>query len=305
MSAAGGGRWAARAPAEAVAAHAAATPEQPALVAPTASGAWRWASWEWLAWRVAVRAAELASRAQGGALEYPWLPAPGGIVTDLAIQAAGCCAVPSAGEASADDLVTAWPPDVGAPAHLTAWDDAPEAVRWGTLPPRPPAGAGARLAGGLRGGGGAAVRGSAGWRQWSTADLAAAAAALQPAVAVEGRPLALVGGDLGAAAERAWLAWALAAGAVLVLPGDAQLLPWAVAWARPTHVTIGAGELAGLREALGELASARALRRRLNRLRHLLVHGGQVTEGERVAWGELGVVPVEWHSPAAPWAGAT
>ena len=293
-------------------AHAVATPEQPALVFPTA-GPWRWASWAWLAERVAARAGELAGHAGGSAVAYDWLPTPGGLVTDLAIQAAGCLAWPrSAGEAEgrAAGAAAAGAPDArtggagglpvparrhepagAAAATLARWDDAPATVRWGVLPPRPPRDAGALLARRAEGRAGGAVVAAPAGAVWSPGDLDAAAAVLAPQVATAARPLVLVGPDLTGPPSRAWLSWALACGALLVLPGDRSLVPWALAWARPSHALFAADELAELRAALAELDTPKGLRRRLRRLRHL-VTVGEAPADERAAWEPLGVAPV-------------
>jgi hypothetical protein len=263
-----------------VAAHASATPEQPALAFPTAAGPWRWASWAWLAWRVAVRSAEIAGRGAGEEIGYRWLATPGRLVTDLAIQAAGRVASPLAYDA-ADE-----PASVG-------WDDQPEKPPWGELPRRPPAGAGGQLAAALRPGGGAAVVASGARRVWNAGELAAAAAALgaelpRPA---KGRALVLVGGDLAQLPERAWLSWALATGAVVALAGSRELLPWALAWSRPTHVCVPAADLGPLLAALHELESERGLRRRLKRLTSLVAWGGDIAADALEGWGRLGVTP--------------
>lgn len=272
-------------------AHARATPEQPALAFATAAGPWRWASWAWLAWRVGDRAAELAASRTGARLAYPWTPSPGGVVTDLAIQAAGCLAVPMA---DGEDTPAA-------ARRVEGWDDRPVRARWGELPVRPPRGAGDTLAALAVPGGGAVVCADGVPAAWSETDLAAAAAALGARLAGAGarRPVVLVGGGLATAVERTWLGWALAAGGVVALPGSPELFAWALAWARPTHVCVAAERLEPLREELAGLDGERGLRRRLRRLAHLLVWGSEVTAAERSAWEALGVSPRPWPQLSA------
>jgi len=146
--------------------------------------------------------------------------------------------------------------------------------------------------------GGALVRREETWERWGEDELGRAASRLSavsaepargPAARSGERPIALVAGDLAAAPERAWLAWTLAAGAALVLPGDPAFAAWAISWPRPTDVLLPACDLAIVREALATLGRPRAVRRRLERLRRLLVWGGEPSRGEALAWQALGV----------------
>jgi hypothetical protein len=142
--------------------------------------------------------------------------------------------------------------------------------------------------------GGALVRRVDAWHPWSQTDLVAAAARLaRPAHARE-RPIALIAGDLAAAEERAWLAWAVTAGAALVLPGDPAFAAWAIFWPRPTDFCLPAEQLEPVRELLGTLGTPRIQRSRLSRLRRLLVYAGEPPLEEATAWGALGVTLTPW-----------
>ena len=111
-----------------------------------------------------------------------------------------------------------------------------------------------------------------------------------------GRPIAFLAAEPVAAEPAAWLGWALAAGAALVVPAAPELLAWSVAWTRPTHLAMAAAELPELREALLRLEKPRALRRRLRRLRHLMIWGAGAAPdaAEAAAWAELGVPLTAW-----------
>src|SRR6185436_15024281 len=137
--------------------------------------------------------------------------------------------------------------------------------------------------------GGALARKSDAWQRWSPSDLTAAAGALVRPAQPRDRPIALVAGDLAAAEERAWLAWAVTAGAALVLPGDPAFAAWAIFWPRPTDVCLPAEQLAPVRELLATLGTPRIQRSRLSRLCRLLVYGGEPSADEALAWPALGV----------------
>ncbi len=271
------------------------------MVFPDAHGDWRWRSWRWLAGRAGAWAATLGDLPPGSRVGYPWRPTPDAIAADLGIQAAGGLAVPALeGDEAALPPLARWlavagegaPVPLGTSAVTLPGADAPvgaEVARarpgWGPGD----AGEGLLAADPPRPGGGALVRRDAVWEAWDRDALAAGAAAFAVPDRGHHRPIALVAGDLAAAAERAWLAWALAAGAALVLPGDSAFAAWAIFWPRPTDVLLAADELPAVRSLLATLGRPRAQRRRLARLRRLLVHGGEPDAAERAAWAALGV----------------
>jgi hypothetical protein len=142
-------------------------------------------------------------------------------------------------------------------------------------------------------------RGALAWLlAWAGDDPAAARAlgTLPPLPAGPPRPIALLPFELDTAEGLAWLAWGLGAGASLVLPPAADLVPWSLAWTRPSHAAFPAGELAELRAGLVAVDGPRALRRRLRRLRHLVVWGEPPEAGEAAAWVDLGVPLTAWPS---------
>jgi hypothetical protein len=130
-------------------------------------------------------------------------------------------------------------------------------------------------------------------------DTAAALAALLAPAAGTPRAIALLPAELASAEARAWLAWALGAGAALVLPAAPELVAWSLAWTRPSHAAFDAAELPDLRAALLAAETPRALRRRLRRLRHLVVWGGPPRPDEEAGWAELGVPLTPWPATAA------
>src|SRR6185436_9870212 len=134
------------------------------------------------------------------------------------------------------------------------------------------------------------------WQRWSPSDLTAAAGALVRPAQPRDRPIALVAGDLAAAEERAWLAWAITAGAALVLPGDPAFAAWAIFWPRSTDVCLSAEQLAPVRELLATLGTPRIQRGRLKRIRRLLVFDGEPTREEAIAWQSLSVTLAHWPS---------
>lgn len=219
---------------------------------------------------------------------YRWRPVPEAVAADLGIQAAGGVAVPLVeGHEAALPRLERWLAVGGeGPAEGV---EAPRVERPATssdLPEEDRAAAG-----------GALVRRAETWERWGERELASAAALLTTETGRSlvgssrnpARPIAVVAGDLAAAPERAWLAWTLAAGAALVLPGDPAFAAWAIYWPRPTDVALPADHLALVRVALASLGRPRAARRRLERLRRLLVWGEVPPADEVRAWGELGV----------------
>ena len=225
----------------------------------------------------------------GARVGYRWRPTPEALAADLGIQLAGAVAVPAVeGDEAALPELAAW--------LLVGEEPAPEEIRarvvertldehFGNAASRD-----ARAATG-----GALVRIRDAWRQWSQGDLDTAAASLAAAPQPRRRPIALIAGDLAAAEERAWLAWAIGAEAALVLPGDPAFAAWAIFWPRPTDVCLPAEQLAPVRELLATLGTPRIQRSRLRRIRRLLVYGGEPATDEATAWQALGVSPMSWQ----------
>ena len=271
-----------------MAAHLAANAEDPCVVYPDEMGDWRWKPWRWLAveaqrWVSALHRARLAGGARVG---YRWRPAPETVAADLGIQAAGAVAVPVVEEDEA-----AMPPLDG---WLTpAGETMPDGLAAIGVSPADRGDDDASIPHALIAqtwrAGGALVRHGDSWQPWEVSELARAATALAVSPPRRGRPIALVAGDLAAAEERAWLAWALAAGAALVLPTDPAFAAWAMFWPRPTDVVLPAEQLFAVRGLLASLATPRVQRRRLKRLARLVVWGGEPPNYETTAWGELGV----------------
>jgi hypothetical protein len=258
-----------------------ANPEDPCVFFPDRLGDWRWKPWRWLQSEASRWAAALRDVEPGAKVGYRWRPTPEAIAADLGIQLAGGIAVPvTEGDEAAVPQLAAWLP-VGEPV--------PEGRRAPTVDRTLDEFHGTASTRELRAAaGGALVRKGETWHQQSQGDLAAAAAALASAPTRE-RPIALVAGDLAAAEERAWLAWAITAGAALVLPGDPAFAAWAIFWPRPTDVCLPAEQLAPVRELFATLGTPRIQRSRLKRIRRLLVYGGEPTADETTAWQALGV----------------
>ena len=273
-------------------AHVAANPEDPCVFFPDRLGDWRWKPWRWLLseasrWAVALREIE-----PGANVGYRWRPTPEVVAADLGIQLAGATAVPvTEGDEAAVPKLAAWlpvadeppPQELSAPVVERTLDEA-----YGNAADRERRAAV----------GGVLVRKSEGWQRWLPADLATAAAVLARPAQPRERPIALVAGDLAAAEERAWLAWALTAGAALVLPGDPAFAAWAIFWPRPTDVCLPAGQLPAVRELFDTLGTPRIQRSRLKRIRRLLAYGGEPSSDEATAWQALGVSPTSWQLPS-------
>lgn len=284
-------------------------PEDPCVVFPDAHGDWRWRSWRWLARAAEAWAEALGASATGNLVGYPWHPTPEAVAADLGIQLAGGIAVPATpGHEAALPPLARWLAVGGEPAPAEGQSGVavvtePAGAALGghsVVAASSPAASAGELARRLEApgtaAGGALVRCHERWEAWRAAELAGAARAFEPAPGgagdaspQPGRPIALVAGDLAAAEERAWLGWALAADAALVLPGDTAFAAWAVFWPRPTDVCLPVEQLGPVRELLGSLGRLRAVRRRLARLRRLMVWGGSPEPAEREAWRALGV----------------
>lgn len=227
----------------------------------------------------------------GARVGYRWRPTPEAVAADLGIQLAGAVAVPAVeGDEAALPELAAWLP-VGE-------EPAPEEVRaqvvertldehYGNAASRE-----ARAATG-----GALVRRHDQWQAWLRGDLTKAAAALDVPRHSSRRPIALVAGDLAAAEERAWLAWAIGAEAALVLPGDPAFAAWAIFWPRPTDVCLPCEQLAPVRELFATLGTPRIQRSRVKRIHRLVVFGAEPSPDERTAWQALGVSLTSWPHP--------
>jgi hypothetical protein len=285
------------------------------VIFPDRHGDWRWRSWSWLAARAGAWAAALGELPAGGLVGYRWRPAPDPLAADLGIQAAGGLAVPLVeGHEAALPELARWlavdgerPPE-GVTARLVE-GPAASAEETGRPAGWRPSPASRELSASLpaeerAAAGGAMTRRHETWERWGPTEQGRAAVLLgrpDPAAGGEAapheRPIALVAGDLAAAAERAWLAWTLAAGAALVLPGDPAFAAWAIFWPRPTDVVLPADQLTAVRAALATLGRPRAIRRRLGRLRRLLVWGGEPHQGEAAGWEALGVRFQPFPSP--------
>jgi len=256
-------------------------------------GDWRWKPWRWLLSEASRWAAALRDVEPGARVGYRWLPTPEAVAADLGIQLAGAVAVPVVeGDEAALPELAGWlavgdeppPPEVAAPAIERTLDE-----HYGNAAERESRSSA----------GGALVRSGGAWHAWSPTDLVAAAARLAMPETARDRPIALIAGDLAAAEERAWLAWAVTAGAALVLPGDPAFAAWAIFWPRPTDVCLPVEQLAPVRELLATLGTPRIQRGRLKRIRRLLVYGGEPLPDEMAAWQALGVTPTSWPGDLA------
>lgn len=214
------------------------------------------------------------------------------MAADLGIQLAGAVAVPAVeGDEAALPELAAWLPvgDEPKPEEISArvvertldehYGDAASREARATT-------------------GGALVRIGEAWQQWSPGDLDATAATLAAPRESRRRPIALIAGDLAAAEERLWLAWAISAEAALVLPGDPAFAAWAIFWPRPTDVVLPAEQLAPVRQLFATLGTPRIQRSRLRRIHRLLVYGGEPTPDEVAAWQALGVNLTSWQIPS-------
>lgn len=221
-----------------------AEPEEPALFFPDGFDV-RWRSWGELAAQAASGAAALAGAdvPPETRVAYRWRPHPDAVAADLAIQAAGCAAVPlGEGEASATAgcgarllLPGEVDPEERIPA--VALPEAPARGRAAVAVPEELAARAAR----------AAVR--ADGDTMSSAELlersrglgrrleraAAGLGAVRPSPPAA-REIALASFDVRLRDGRVFLAWALDSGAALFLEPDPRAVPGAAAWARPTLV---------------------------------------------------------------------
>jgi hypothetical protein len=229
---------------------------------------------------LAARWAEpLASLPAGARVGFPGAVYPEAIPLDLAVLGAGLTAAPLAAGA-----LTAGAPGAGGsrpPAEALealgcdAWLDlaAGEArvtTPGGSAPSWEPGGrAGAAAAPRAPGGAGVLVKGEAGgWRRVPQRDLTDAAvgvaAAIEPS---DRREILVLGQPLGEPAARLLTAWAILAGAALVLDPDPQSRLGTVLWSRPTVIYGSATELAMLRRSVAAASRAGLLGRAAARWR--------------------------------------
>jgi hypothetical protein len=232
--------------APALARRAAADPESPFLFW-SHGWHWRWWSWRRTAELATRWAAELASLPAGTRVGFAGDVFPQAVALDLAVQAAGLTPVPLA--------AVPWPGGeaMGAAVHeleCAVWVEAPleGEIRVSTMAPlcaRP--GSLASLA----------MRDAAGaWHKVPAPAVAAAARRVGEALGEtagsrERRDIVVLGRSLGDAAGRLVAAWALEAGAAMVLEAAAERRLAAVLWARPTVVC---GSRAEILELGGRLA---------------------------------------------------
>lgn len=237
-------------------------PEEPALFHPDGFDV------RWRSWRVVAEQAGEGATALRRALPEPpeprvalsWRAHPDAVAGYLAIVAAGGRPVAVAAPAEAVAAgCAAWlvqpeeaPPDFGR-SEAVPTVSLPEAAGAGAAaapdtpgpavdPPAEVAALGARIA-----------------RAAAASD--AAGATLRPGA----REIALAHLDLHRPGDEAFLGWALATGAALVLEPDRRAVTSFAAWARPTLVAAGAHELAELARWLRGRVEGRSVRARLAR----------------------------------------
>ncbi len=273
--------------ATALARRAAADPESPFLFW---SHGWHW---HWWSWR---RAAELAARwagelgglAAGARAGFAGDVFPQAIALDLAVQAAGLTPAPLA--------AVPWPGGEAVAAALrelecAAWleaemEGAVRVTSMGLVRERAasPAGLLARDAEGV-------------WRTVGVAQAVDAARRVEEAIGGVGprrrggREIVVLGRSLGDAPGRLVAAWAVVAGAAMVLEADAERRLAAALWARPTVFCGSRAEILALGGRLGVTAGSRPPARGrlpLGRLRAVLQE--EEPEPEEVeTWGRRGV----------------
>jgi hypothetical protein len=284
---------------------AAADPESPFLFWPDGWN-WRWWSWRETAELAARWAAPLAGLPPACRVGFADAAYPGAIALDLAVQSAGLTPVPlvlgrgggaSAGHGQQGREVQGAEPALAAAerAGCLAWLEVVGGEARMTRLAAPAEGA-APAAGDPE----ILVAGDAGsWRRLSQSELLTAAAEVERAIASRSgrradsqeREILVAGWPLQEWAGRLLAAWAVAAGAALVLEADPALRLGAVLWARPTVFHGTAEELAVLRL---RVEAARWPRRRprrqvppLGRLRTLFQHGAPAAD-DAAFWQERG-----------------
>jgi hypothetical protein len=273
-------------------AQAAADPESPCLFWPEGWN-WRWWSWRQVAALAARWSAPLAGLPAGAGVAFAGDSYPQAIALDLAVQAAGLTPVPVAGGGGAGPDVgvgaapraavptvpaggvacVAWLEAAAGEARVTRLDGA--AGRGEVDGEGDSAGGGDAASGGDAAGGGHAAGDGPGilvvdargaWLRLSPPDLLAAVARVESALGAPAggrgdsreREILVAGWPLQQWAGRLLTAWAMVAGASLVLDSDPAQRLGTVLWARPTVFHGGAAEVAALRS---QVAAARRPRR--------------------------------------------
>jgi hypothetical protein len=303
---------------------AAADPESPFLFWPDGWN-WRWWSWRETAELAARWAAPLAALPPACSVAFAGAAYPEAIALDLAVQSAGLTPVPLAlgrgggaaeGHARHGREAQGAEPALAAAARAgcLAWLEVVggavrvmrlEAPAGGAAPATAASGTAAAPAHGSAampsGDPGVLVTGDAGsWRRLSQSELLSAAAEVERSIAsLSGRhadsrerEILVAGWPLEEWAGRLLAAWAVAAGAALVLQADPALRLGAVLWARPTVFHGTAEELAALRLRVAAARRRHRRRRRpvppLGRLRTLFQSGPPAAD-DAAFWRERGV----------------
>jgi hypothetical protein len=236
-------------------AHAAAGPEEPWLF--HAEG---W-DWRWLPWRAGAAGVAVWARALAAALPagtragFSYVARPAAVALDLAVQAAGLVAAPVAGgpEMATARGCSAWVEEEGPPPEpLPAGLERVRLPAWRLSPPTPGQGGEGPAA---RAAGGVVVETSAGSVELTQERLLAAArqigASVEPGAVAGRREILVAARPLAEPGERAMLAWAVMAGAAVVLEPTPAHLAATATWARPTLFHGTAADLVRLRHAAG------------------------------------------------------
>jgi len=286
---------------------AAADPESPFLFWPDGWN-WRWWSWRETAALAERWSGSLAGLPPARGVAFAGDAYPSAIPLDLAVLSAGLTPVPlglrrHGGGADGHGQVAQAAGQGAGPAReaaeragCVAWLEVAGGEARVTRLDAPPAGAAAVLHGDPA----VLVTGDAGdWRRLSQDGLLAAAAEVERAIASPAgrsansreRQILVAGWPLQAWAGRLLAAWAVAAGAALVLEADPALRLGAVLWARPTVFHGTAEELAALRLRVEAARLSRRRRRRpsppLGRLRTLF-QSEPPAAGDAAFWRERG-----------------
>lgn len=257
---------------------AAADPESPFLFWPEGWN-WRWWSWRQVAEQMDRWKEPLTALPPGALVGFEGCAYPDAIPLDLAVQEAGMTAVPlaggqagHAGEPGVDASQEAAAVGCDAWADLAVGEPRVRQLRhlgsprWASSS----GGSGAGETSGETGGVMVAEVGGPGSRWLSEVDLATAAARLESGIAATDRafrrsdaarrPILVAGKPLGEWPARLLTAWAILAGAALVLQSEPALRLGTLRWARPTVFHGGAAEIAALRRQLEESCQPRGWR---------------------------------------------
>jgi hypothetical protein len=276
--------------------HAASHPEEPWLF--QAEGwDWRWHCWGAVAREVLARVEGLAGIAAGSRYAFAYTARPEDVVLDLAVQAAGLVAAPTASPPPEPSPLTPLPPPPF-PPHRERGKQQEESRTFFSFSPSSPGEGGREGAGeegrGGEGGGGAVVFRDGQLLELTASDLIATAERLQEQIGPPGgRDIIVLGGALEIPEERAMLSWATLAGAAVVLEPNPALRVATAAWVRPTVFHGTAAELRSLqtwaeKEKKGWLR--RGPRLPFRRLRTVLLAGSEALRLEEEAfWAERGV----------------